>query len=104
MNLRILSLLNVAIVCASVAHSKQMDVADVARRATPAVVLLEVKNANGLVISTGTGFFISANGTLLTNRHVLEGAVTMDAKLPSGEVLRVSGVLGSGDLADVAAL
>jgi S1-C subfamily serine protease len=38
-------------------------------------------------VSTGTGFFIDAKGTLVTAYHVIEGAKKIQVQLPSGEWL-----------------
>ena len=51
----------------------------------PAVVRIDTQDSRGDDASLGTGFFIDANGTLVTNRHVLKDkakayAVTEDRK------------------------
>ena len=60
-----------------------------------AVVLLAVKDSEGKVFSTGTGFIVDPNGTLITNYHVLIDAVKIDAvfnngtKSPVKEILKI---------------
>jgi S1-C subfamily serine protease len=50
---------------------------------------------------TGSGFFISADGTILTNAHVIDGAVRITVELANGTVLpaRVIGKDPDDDLA-----
>ena len=58
---------------------------DIAARARPAVVLVTAL-ARGETIGQGSGFFVSADGRLVTNRHVVEGADRLRVELSSGEV------------------
>lgn len=58
---------------------------DIAARARPAVVLVTAL-AGGQAIGQGSGFFVSADGRLVTNRHVVEGADQLRVELSSGEV------------------
>jgi len=58
-----------------------------------AVVLLIAKGADGEGLSTGTGFIIKPDGTLLTNYHVLVDAFSVDAVFNDGTVVPVKGVL-----------
>ena len=58
-----------------------------------AVVLLIAKGADGEDLSTGTGFIIKPDGTLLTNYHVLVDAVSVDAIFNDGTVVPVKGIL-----------
>lgn len=41
-------------------------------RKKSAVVRIEVRSAKGAIISTGTGFFLTHEGHLITNKHVLK--------------------------------
>ena len=54
-------------------------------------------------ISQGTGFVISADGYLLTNRHVVDGASEVDVKLSDGREFKAE-VVGSDEHFDVALL
>ncbi|MBI4384111.1 MAG: tetratricopeptide repeat protein [Nitrospinae bacterium] len=67
-----------------------------------AVVLLAVKDASGKVFSTGTGFIVSPEGTLVTNYHVLVDAVSIDAVLEDGSTAPVKGVLHTDRAKDFA--
>ncbi len=49
-------------------------IAGIAARVSPSVVSIDAQTASGG--DTGSGFFIQSDGTILTNNHVVEGAVT----------------------------
>jgi tetratricopeptide (TPR) repeat protein len=49
-----------------------------------AVALLAVKDAKGQTFSTGSGFVVDPDGTLVTNYHVLIGAHSVTAVFPNG--------------------
>ena len=50
---------------------------------------------------TGTGFLIDADGSILTNHHVIEGAERLTVKLADGRTLRAE-VVGSDPDTDIA--
>jgi len=49
-------------------------IAGIAARVSPSVVSIDAQTSSGG--DTGSGFFIQSDGTILTNNHVVEGAVT----------------------------
>jgi len=59
------------------------DIPEVVRKAKPAVVQIVSTDAHGNM-SSGTGFFITPEGLLLTNYHVIKDARTVGARTPSG--------------------
>src|SRR6185437_10561243 len=69
-----------------------------------AVVILENYNADGEKTSQGSGFFVSANGKLLTNYHVIRGATRLVARLPDQSTRDVEYISGYDVAADVAAV
>ncbi len=76
-------------------------VATIAQRVSPSVVRIDVRGANST--GSGSGVVLDAEGHILTNAHVVEGAQTISVLAPSGE--RLSGTLvgldGSTDIAVV---
>ena len=75
-----------------------------AHQAGRAVALIVCYDSGGNVVKTGSGFFISADGRLVTNDHVVRGIAHAQAKLESGAIYNINGVLAaSGDL-DIAVL
>lgn len=75
-----------------------------AERTSPAVVLLTAEDAAGNKIGTGTGFFVSHDGRLVTNHHVIEGAAGITATLSDGTKRRVQGTLADDKENDIAIL
>lgn len=88
---------------APVEIGKPLDLPALAQKARGAVVLIVGYDAAGKII-TGSGFFVSADGRLVTNYHVIEGIVNAQAKLESGAIYNIDGVLASSSALDLAAL
>jgi class 3 adenylate cyclase/uncharacterized protein YgiM (DUF1202 family) len=82
---------------------KPLDLPALAQKARGAVVRIEGHDAAGKMI-TGSGFFVSADGRLVTNYHVIEGIVNAQAKLESGAIYNIDGVLASSSALDLAVL
>ncbi|MBO6040737.1 MAG: trypsin-like peptidase domain-containing protein [Oscillospiraceae bacterium] len=62
-------------------------------RCSPAVFYLETYDASGDVYSSGSGFFIDADGIAVTNHHVLQNAMAAKATLANGKTYDIAGVL-----------
>ena len=69
------------------------DVKKLATMSRPAVALITVLDKDGKLVKSGTGFFVSADGKLVTNAHVIEGAASASAKLENGATYSIRGVL-----------
>jgi len=83
----------------------KLTTAQIAERAIPFVVVIENYDENGVKASQGSGYVYSADGTIITNYHVIRGATSLMVKLPSkGEDFRVESLLGYDIRTDVAAL
>ena len=74
------------------------------QRSVDAVVTIETFNAASRSIRTGSGFFITANGHVITALHVLDNAESATVTLLNGEVYPVLGVLASSEEFNVALL
>ncbi|MEB3228436.1 MAG: HhoA/HhoB/HtrA family serine endopeptidase [Synechocystis sp.] len=61
------------------------------------------QNSNPTEQGTGSGFILTANGEVLTNAHVVEGAKTVKVTLKDGTVL-AGEVMGIDPMTDVAAV
>ena len=80
------------------------DISALIQKTKPAVVeILTYDNQNKL-LKTGTGFFISPDGALLTNYHVISGGSLIMAKTPSGAVYFLKSVITVSESNDVAKL
>jgi S1-C subfamily serine protease len=69
------------------------DVKKLAATTRPAVALVTVLDKTGKLLKLGTGFFVSPDGKLVTNAHVIEGADSANAKLENGATYSIRGVL-----------
>lgn len=80
-------------------------VAAIAARVLPSVVSIEVRQSNAT--ETGSGFVISTAGDILTNNHVIEGAVEGDGEITvtfsDGQQVPAT-IVGADSSSDVAVL
>jgi S1-C subfamily serine protease len=77
------------------------DVAGIIAKVEPAVVAVTVNSNEGQ--AAGTGFFLSSDGYLVTNAHVVSGAQTAKLQLNDGRTFDAN-VVGRDTSADVAVL
>jgi S1-C subfamily serine protease len=85
-------------------QDRAFDLPALASAARGAVVLIAGYNASAKLIETGSGFFISDDGRLVTNWHVVEGIVKAHARAETGAMYYILGVLASSSLLDLAVL
>ena len=71
---------------------------------TPSVVTIVVSDRNGEPFSLGSGFFISDQGVLVTNRHVVEGGYSAVCYLQDGSEVGISSVLAQDPDVDLVIL
>jgi serine protease Do len=81
-----------------------MSTEEVFKAARSAIIEIVTQDKSGLPLLTGTGFFISNDGRLVTNRHVVEGAATIVAKTEQGSFFVCKGILAEPKNADLAIL
>jgi hypothetical protein len=67
------------------AEAQVLQPRDIAARARPAVVLITAMDGSR-TLGTGSGFLVSADGMVVTNRHVIEDARNLEIRLATGEV------------------
>jgi S1-C subfamily serine protease len=77
---------------------------DLAARVTPSVLLLHVLDESGHELGTGTGFFVSADGRVITNDHVAGHAAKMTATTSDGRSIGIAGLLAVDEENDLALL
>src|SRR5260221_189869 len=71
------------------------DIPALVQRARPAVVEILTFDQQNNLLKTGTGFFISQDGLLLTNFHVISGAISLMARTPTRTQIVVATPTGS---------
>ena len=89
---------------ASLAHAQE-SLPNLVKRVKPAVVAIATYDANGEALMTGSGFFLRP-GQVVTNLHVIRGAVRAEVKTldGKGKVFPVAGTLASDEEGDLALL
>ena len=75
---------------------------EIYEKVSPSVVEITAQSAS--IISTGTGFFIDKNGTVVTNYHVIEKCTSATITLKDGRTFTVTKVLGYSESRDIAIL
>ena len=79
-----------------------LELPQIAEATKPSVVLVTLYDANGTKAGSGSGFFVSADGELVTNHHVIEGAARASVSMSDGRELLVLGVLVDDPEHDIA--
>lgn len=82
----------------------QKDLPRIVRETADSAVLVVVMNSAGQQIRQGSGFVASADGKIVTNYHVIEGASSAVVKFPTGAFFNVEGLLGTNAIKDLAVL
>lgn len=78
------------------------DLKEIARTVSPSVLLLEIFDKNGEKIKNGTGFCISNDGLIVTNHHVIDGAVKIVAVTKSKKRIQILGKIAENKERDLA--
>lgn len=78
----------------------ELSAEEIYQLASPATVEIRVETEYG--IATGTGFFDSADGTIITNFHVLEDATSGSVYLRNGERYDILKLVGFDRYLDIA--
>jgi len=77
---------------------------EIVTQTKPAIVEIITFDRNGSLLKTGTGFFITANGAVVTNSHVIQGAATIAARSNSGAMYPFQGIVTQSTNTDLAIL
>ncbi|WP_188537089.1 trypsin-like peptidase domain-containing protein [Paenibacillus segetis] len=85
----------------STSTSSNLSIQEVGRLSNR-VVYIEVYNASNKVISSGSGVVISADGEILTNFHVIDGASTISVEFNDQRAFKTSTLLLKDETRDLA--
>lgn len=102
--LRLFTLLLAVAACLSLlapAAQAAPDIKDVLRQIEPAVGIVWTQDQKDQLRGHGSGFFLTADGEFVTNRHVLQGAYSAYIEMANGKKYRVIKVLASHPALDM---
>ncbi len=83
-------------------NSRKMTVPELAEYVQKRTVRISVQLPNGT--STGSGFFIDDEGTVVTNYHVIDGAENITVEMYGGGVYQISSIVDFYEMYDLAVL
>lgn len=82
----------------------EIDLPKLARESRRCVILLVTRDTNGQDSKIGTGFFISKDGLIATNWHVVSGSSEIHAKMENGARFAIKGLAAKDEKNDLAVL
>lgn len=93
-----------SIVAAAQSVPPRKDIPAIAKAANGAIVSIVMSDKDGKPIAQGSGFFVSKDGVIITNYHVIAEGSSALVKLPDGAFFVVDGVLAFDKARDVAVI
>ncbi len=75
---------------------------EISEKVAPSVFYIEVYDAGGTPVAMGSGFFISSDGTAVTNYHVIEDTYSAKIATTNGKVYDVENVIAYDSTLDIA--
>ena len=81
--------------------SAQESLPEIIKRVQGSTVLITVYNEKGDSLGSGSGFFISKNGDVITCRHVLEGAIKGEVQTTDGRKYAVKEIVAEDEKNDL---
>ncbi len=70
----------------------------------PSIVIVRVKNRDGGIRSTGSGFIVADTGLIVTNRHVIGDGRAIEVEFHDGKICKVTEINASDRLKDLAVI
>jgi len=83
---------------------RRKDIPAIAKAANGTIVSIVMSDKNGKPIGQGSGFFVSNDGLIVTNYHVIAEGASAVVKLPNGAFYLVDGVLAFDKARDIAVI
>ena len=88
--------------CNSPGDGKELPSSDIYKKVNPSVAMVSINKLQGS--TSGTGFFIDNNGTLVTNYNVIKDGVSGKIQLHNGTTADIGNVLGYDETLNIAVL
>lgn len=79
----------------------QENLPEIVKKIEPSTVVILTYDKDRKIIGQGSGFFISKEGDVITNRHVLAGAQYAEIKTTDGKVYPITLIVAEDEKADV---
>jgi S1-C subfamily serine protease len=71
------------------------------KRIKPSTVIIFVYDGKGEFLQLGSGFFISQNGDVITNYHVIQGAGSAEVKTSDGKTYSITHIVAVDEQSDI---
>jgi tetratricopeptide (TPR) repeat protein len=101
MKLKRFVILALPMIALSNAAAAETDLTELVKNIQPAVATVVAYDVNGQVASIGTGFFVSKEGDLVTNYHVLFGKFGAEIKTAGGETYHIKSIAAQNQATDL---
>jgi hypothetical protein len=85
----------------SFSHAQTQELPQIIKKTLPSTVIILTYDKNGEKIGLGSGFFVSSNGNIITNRHVLSNAYRAEIKTADGKVYPITQIVAENKEADI---
>jgi len=79
----------------------QKNLPAIVKRIAPSTVVILTYDEEGKILGQGSGFFISQNGDVITNWHVLQGASRAEVKTAEGKVYPITQIVAEDREGDI---
>jgi serine protease Do len=79
----------------------QEELTEIIKMIEPSTILILTYDEEGIPLGQGSGFFISEDGEVITNRHVILNAAYAEIKTVQGEIYPITHVLAEDSEGDI---
>ncbi|TFG37314.1 MAG: tetratricopeptide repeat protein, partial [Candidatus Aminicenantes bacterium] len=80
---------------------KEEDLSTIVKNIRPSIVVVIAYDNENKVLSQGSGFFVSKEGDIVTNRHVIIGASAVEVKTVDGSTYTVNKIISEDVVGDL---
>lgn len=85
----------------SLLPAQAQELPQIVKKIAPSTVIIFTYDKNGEIRGQGSGFFISQDGDIITNRHVFAGSHSAEVKTADGKVYPVTQIVAESKEADI---